>query len=44
VEPIPPERITPNLAAEAEDLRRRLEAVERHLAGMEELGSEPKEA
>ena len=43
-EPIPPERITPNLAAEAEDLRRRLQAVERRLAGMEELGSEPKEA
>jgi hypothetical protein len=44
VEPIQPDRIKANLAAEAEDLRRRLEAVEKRLAGMEELRSEPKEA
>jgi hypothetical protein len=43
-EPIPPDRIKSNLAAEAEDLRARLEAVEQRLAGMESLGTETKEA
>jgi hypothetical protein len=38
-----PDRIKTNLQAEAEDLRRRLEAVEKRLAGMEALGNEPKE-
>jgi hypothetical protein len=43
-EPIQPDRIKSNLAAEAEDLRRRLEAVEQRLAGMEGLGAEPNQA
>ena len=41
-EPIQLDRIKSNLQAEAEDLRRRLEAVEQRLAGIEGLGPEPK--
>jgi hypothetical protein len=39
-----PDSAKPDLHAEAADLRRRLEAVERWLAGMEGFGVEPKEA
>jgi hypothetical protein len=43
-ERIQPEPAKPILEAEAADLRRRLEAIEQRLAGMEGRGAEPKEA
>lgn len=43
-EPIPPDRTSSNLQAEAESLRARLEAVEKRLAGIETLGGETKGA
>lgn len=42
-ERIQPEPAKPSLEAEAADLRRRLEAIEQRLAGMEGRGAEPKE-
>jgi hypothetical protein len=43
-ETTPPNLIKSNLEAEAEELRRRLDAIEQRLAGMEMPGVEPKPA
>jgi len=42
--PAPPEPAKSNLAAEAAELRRRLDAIEQRLAVMGEAGAEPKSA
>jgi hypothetical protein len=44
VETVQPQTTEPGLQAEAADLRRRLEAIEQRLAGMEGSVTEPKEA
>jgi len=44
VETVQPQTTKPGLQAEATDLRRRLEAIEQRLAGMEGSVTEPKEA